>query len=167
MIELNQKGLAELASRTDRMLRMIDKELPDEKKLLVKTESGKYDAGLFVQRWTAYQIEKATDGIDDLDAVKARHELVKTEKTTLEVARLRGELVSAQDVKRLWGDIAHTVMQNLLHIPGSVAPVVQGMTSTEAIQEILDAEVRRALNAISESPLPAYAAENGDEEEET
>lgn len=58
---------------------------------------------------------------DDLEAVKAKHEKVKTQKTELEVARMRGQLIDVADVKRLWGDIANTLSKNLLHI-GSIQP---------------------------------------------
>ena len=112
-----------------------------------------------------YNVNNEISDTDDLDVVKARHEVIKTQKTELEVARLRGQLIDVQDVKRLWGDIANTVTKNLIHIPSKVAPMVQMMENPEIIAEIIGAEIRKALEAVAETPLPAYAAENENEEE--
>lgn len=161
-----QKELAELVGKTDRQIRNIDKEQEDGKRLLVKGEGGKYDAALFVQRWVNLQVDKITEGMEDLDAVKARHEIVKTEKTTLEVQRMRGELIDVHDIRKAWGDIANTVMQGMVHLPSTLAPMVQGLDNVEVIGSIIDAEIRRVLNAIAETPLPTYAAAETTEETE-
>lgn len=166
MVVLKQGELAELAGITDRHLRRINNEQEEGRKLLVKTEGG-YDACTFVQRWCEYQVQKATEGIDDLDAVKARHEIVKTEKTELEVARMRGKLLDFQDVKKAWGDIANTVTNAMLNVPAQVAPLIRGMESVEAIRNLIDGEIRRGLEAVAETPLPAYAAEAEETEEQT
>ena len=163
-----QKELAELVGKTDRQIRNIDKEQEDGKRLLVKGEGGKYDAAIFVQRWVNLQVDKITEGMEDLDAVKARHEIVKTEKTTLEVQRMRGELIDVHDIRKAWGDVANTVMQGMVHLPSTLAPMVQGLDNVEVIGSIIDAEIRRVLNAIAETPLPTYAATDvsSDETEE-
>ena len=159
-IYLTQKELGELAGKSDRQLRNIDHTLEPEKKLLVKEDGGtKYDAALFVQRWVNYQVDKVTQGMKDLDAVKARHEIVKTEKTTLEVQKMRGELIDVHDLRKAWGDVANTVMQGMIHLPSTIAPMVQGLDNVEVIGSIIDAEIRRVLNHIAETPLPSYAAD--------
>lgn len=166
-IYLTQKELGELAGKTDRQLRNIDNALEPEKKLLVKEDGGtKYDAALFVQRWVNYQVDKVTQGMKDLDAVKARHEIVKTEKTTLEVQKMRGELIDVHDLRKAWGDVANTVMQGMIHLPSTIAPMVQGLDNVEVIGSIIDAEIRRVLNHIAETPLPSYAADIAETAEE-
>lgn len=89
-VTLKQKELAELVGLTDRHIRRIDQTLDPDEKLLVKAEDGGFDATVFVQRYVAMKVKEVTDGMENLDAVKARHEIVKTEKTQLEVARMRG-----------------------------------------------------------------------------
>ncbi|MBR3743188.1 MAG: hypothetical protein IKN04_22495 [Clostridia bacterium] len=162
---LMQKELAELVGKTDRQIRNIDREQDDNRKLLVKGEGGKFDAAVFVQRWVTLQIEKLTEGMEDLDAVKARHEIVKTEKTTLEVQRMRGELIDVHDIRKAWGDVANTVMQGMIHLPSTIAPMVQGLDNVEVIGSIIDAEIRRVLNNIAATPLPSYAADEPTTEE--
>ena len=141
-ISLTKKELATAAGYTYRRLYDIDRDLPQDKKLFVQGEGGKYDLAIFVQRWVDYNVNNETADIDDLDTVKARHEIVKTQKTELEVARMRGQLIDVQDVRRLWGDIANTVMQNLIHLPSKVAPQLQMMENTELIASIIDGNTR-------------------------
>lgn len=165
-ISLTKKELATVAGYTYRRLYDIDRDLPQDKKLFVASEGGKYDLAVFVQRWVDYNVQNETADIEDLDTVKARHEIVKTQKTELEVAKMRGQLIDVQDVRRLWGDIANTVMQNMIHVPSKVAPQLQMMDNTELIASIIDAEIRSALNDIADTPLPDYAAEGEEDENE-
>lgn len=162
-VTLKQAELAELVGLTDRHIRRIDQALEPDEKLLVKAENGKYDAAVFVQRYLGMKIREITEGMDDLDAVKARHEIVKTEKTQLEVARMRGELLDYRDVRKAWGDIVHAVTQAMMNIPGQVAPIIRGMESVEMIAGILDGEIRRGLENLADSSLPAYAMEQPEE----
>ena len=166
-VSMTKKELATIAGYTYRRLYDIDRDQPQEKKLCVEGEGGKYDLAIFVQRWVDYNVNNETADVDDLDTVKARHEVVKTQKTELEVARMRGQLIDVQDVKRLWGDIANTVTQNLLHLPSKLAPMLRMLDNTEVIADMIDKEIRKALEAVADTPLPTYAAtEESDESEE-
>ena len=119
-----------------------------------------------MQRWVEYNVNNEAAEVDDLDTVKARHEVVKTQKTELEVARMRGQLIDVQDAKRLWGDIANTVMQNMIHLPSKLATLLLMMDNREVIADIIGKEIRKALEEIADTPLPTYAAESSDEESE-
>lgn len=164
-VEMTKKELANIAGYTYRRLYDIDRDLPPDRKLFVAGEGGKYDLSIFVQRWVDYNVRNETDGIEDLDAVKARHEAIKIEKTELEVARMRGALIDVQDVKRLWGDIANNVMQNMIHLASKIAPMIRMMDNTEVIASVIDTEVRKTLADIANTPLPSYAADEAETEE--
>lgn len=166
-IFLTKKELATIAGYTYRRLHDIDMGLPDGKKLFVKGEGGKYDLALFVQRWVKYNVDNEAGDDQTLDEVKAKHEIVKTRKTELEVARLEGSLVDVNEIKKLWGGVANTAMQNMLRIPSKVSPLLVMMDDVEHIASILDNEIRATLTQISETPLPVEAAndETVDEEE--
>ena len=58
MILMTQKELGELAGRTARQLRNIDSEQDPDRKLLIHSEDGKYDAAAFVKRWVEIHVEK-------------------------------------------------------------------------------------------------------------
>lgn len=148
------KDLAELVGYTDRRIRDINKNLDDDRKLLVKHKEGQYDVKIFINRWTDYIRCQALEGITDLDAVKAEHELVKKEKTEIEVRRMRGELIEVQAVKALWGEIINTVMQNMIHLPSKIAPMVIGKTNQNEIANIIDVEISNVLDIIADTPVP-------------
>jgi len=157
-IYLTKKELATVVGYTYRRLHDINMSLPDDGKLFVEGENKKYDLAIFVQRWVRYKTDQATSAEMSLDEVKAIHEQVKTEKTQLEVARMRGSMVDIQDARRLWGDIANTVRQSLIHLPSTVAPMVTMMDNTEIIGNIIATEINKALNLIADAPVPDYAA---------
>lgn len=164
-IYLTKKELASIAGYTYRRLHDIDMGLPEGGKLFVKGEGGKYDLALFVQRWVQYNVDNETDAEQSLDDAKTRHEIIKTRKTELEVARLEGRLVDVYDIRKLWGTIASTVMQNLIRLPSKVAPRLIMMNNVDLISGILDEEIRTVLTDIAETPLPEDAATESNEEE--
>lgn len=163
---MTKKQLAEVAGYSYRRLHDIDRDLPEGKKLFVQSEGSKYDLAIFVQKWVEYNVANETCDNLDLDMVKAKHEVIKTQKTELEVARIRGQLIDVQDARKLWGDIANAVTQNLIHLPEKVAPMLQMLDNVEVISDIIDTEIRKVLEAIADTPLPDYAAEKNEESEE-
>ncbi|MDO4647619.1 MAG: hypothetical protein Q4B26_03130 [Eubacteriales bacterium] len=164
---MTKKELANAAGYTYRRIYDIDKSLPEDKKLFVEAEGGKYDLAVFVQRWVDYNVRLSEkEEYIDLEKVKAQHEKVKTQKTELEVARMKGQLVDVQDIRRLWGNIANTVMQNMIHLPSKIAPMLQMLDNTEVISSIIDEEIRKILEEIADTPLPEYATAETDEERE-
>lgn len=167
MEPMTKKDLATLAGYTYRRLHEIDLELPEERKLFVQADGGKYDAPVFVQRWVAYNVSLCQKEVESLDEIKAKHEAVKKEKTELEVAKMRGQLVDVQEIKRLWGDVVNTLKQNLLHIPARLAPRVRMMDNTQEIAAITDEEIRTVLVNVSNTPLPGYIATDEEGEDES
>lgn len=157
---MTKKELASVAGYTYRRLYDIDRELPKEKKLFVESDDGKYDLALFVQHWLEYNLRKEATELNDLKAIKAKHEVVKTQKMELEVEKLRGQLIDIEDVRRLWGDVITAVTQNMIHLSSRVSPLLLMQNNTEIISKIIDEEVRRILNDITEAPIPDYAKDD-------
>ncbi len=169
-MDMTKQELADLTGLTYRQLFNINKKLleeDEEKALFVKGEDAKKcDLAIFVQRWVDYNVEKCSASAEDLDAVKAAHESVKMRKTQLEVDKMEGSLVDVQDVRKIWGDIANTVMQGMIHLPSTLAPMVRGMENVEVITSVIDTEIRKVLEELAETPLPAYLLLQEDDEEE-
>lgn len=165
-IYLTKKELATVAGYTYRRLYDIDMGLPEEDKLFVKGEGGKYDLALFVQRWVRYNVNNESESEQSLDDAKTKHEIIKTRKTELEVAKLEGSLVDVYEIRRLWGSVASTVMQNMIRLPSKVAPRLVMVGNVDLISGILDEEIRMVLNEIADTPLPENAAEVTDNEED-
>lgn len=166
-VTLTKKELATVAGYTYRRLHDIDAGLPGNKKLFVKSEDGKYDLALFVQRWVDYNVSQENDGGEmSLEVAKAIHEQVKIEKTRLEVAKMQGELVDVNEVRRLWGTVARTVVQNMTRLPNKIAQQVYMVENMELVIGIIDKEIRDCLIDIAETPLPSEAENSQDGEDE-
>lgn len=164
-MELTKKEIAKVAGYTYRRLYDIDTELPNGKKLFVATESGKYDLTAFIQHWVDYNVGKAYTAEMSLEDAKAIHEQVKIEKTQLEVERMRGALVDVNEVRRLWGTVANTVMQNMMRLPNKIAGQVYMLDSIELVSGIIEKEIRDVLTNIADTPLPDDAGEAEEDEE--
>lgn len=165
-IALTKKELASVAGYTYRRLYDIDAGLPDDKKLFIKSEGGKYDLALFVQRWVDYNVSRDTGDDLSLEEAKAIHEQVKIEKTQLEVAKMRGELVDVAEVRRLWANVANTVVQNMMRLPSKIGQQVFMVEKMDVVIGIIDKEIRDCLVRIAETPLPNEATD-GEQDEET
>lgn len=165
-ISLTKKELATVAGYTYRRLHDIDMGLPADRKLFVQGDSGKYDLATFVQRWVEYNVDRQSYGDDmSLEEAKATHEQVKIEKTRLEVAKMRGELIDVNEVRRLWANVANTVVQNFLRIPVNIGHRVFMVDDLDMVISIIDMEIRDCLTGISETPIPGQETTAETEEE--
>ena len=168
---MTKKELASVAGYSYRRLHDIDTGLPKDKKLFVRSEEneGKFDLALFVQRWVDYNKAESETESEELSVVKAQHERVKKEKTEIEVARMKGEVVELAEIDRLWSNIASVVKSRFVHLARKLAPALVMIDSPDRIEEIIDRDVRDALNMIAETPLPGderYSPEEESEAEE-
>ena len=159
-IFLTKKELANIAGYTYRQLHNIDRNLPEEGKLFVVGEGDKFDLAIFVQRWVEYNINHEKAKQKTLDEAKTEHEIFKMRKTELEIEKMEGRLVDVNEVRVLWGAIAMNVQQNMIRLPIKIAPMIANMENIQAIQGIIDREIRDILNQIADTPLPTNGQED-------
>lgn len=164
---MTKKELAQIAGYTYRRLYDIDRDQPSEKKLFVESEDGKYDLAIFVQRWVAYNKQTTEQENEELSVVKAQHERVKKEKTEIEVARMKGKFVEIQEVQRLWSNIATIVRGRFVNLARKLAPALVMIDNPDRIEEIIDRDVRDALNMIANTPLPGEEMQEPEEDDQT
>lgn len=166
-MEMTKTALAQLTGKVLRRIQQIDAELPDSEKLFVKGNEGKYDAALFVQRWVQYNTNKAMEDTEKLnyDQVRAQHELLKIQKTEIDIAVRRGELLDTEEVRELWDNIVTTVRNRLMHIPTTAAQRLVMMKDPAEIKAILDREIRTVLELMASSGIPERVDNPEDEEE--
>ena len=145
------KELAALVGITDRRLRQINEALPPEKKLIVREEGEKKaDLALFVRRWTDYKVSIAKrSGEISLEEAKTEHELLKIQKTDIELKRMQAEVVPVIDVVTLAQEIVAGTKNNLLHIPSTLSPILAKVDDAEEIEEIMSDAIREALEDLS------------------
>lgn len=173
---MTKKALAEIAGYSYRQLHNIDTALPKDRKLFVESEDAtakapRYDLALFVQRWVRFREEASgAAASDDLETVKAKHEAVKMQVTQMKVAQLQREYINAQEVERLWANIAVTVRGRFVTMARKLAPALVMQESPDVIERIIDREVRDTLSLLAETPLPSATEEDtesaGEDDEE-
>jgi phage terminase Nu1 subunit (DNA packaging protein) len=168
-LKLSKQELSELAGYTYRQLHNIDTTLRENGKAGLfpeKDADGKYDARDFVQNWVAYKVSAAENGSDDLEAVKARHEAVKMQKSEIQLALMKGEVVDARETVKLWADIATSVRTRLMNLPKQLAPKLVMIGDARIIEANLEESVREALALIADTPLPKELETDGEETED-
>ena len=168
-VALTKKELATISGYTYRRLYDIDLGLPKDEKLFVPSETNpkKYDLALFVQRWVDYNVSQVggEEGGEELVTIKAQHEKVKKEKTELEVARMKAEMVNIQDVHQLWCNLAGMIRNRFVRLGHKVSNSLVMQEDAEKIAEIIDREVRDALSLLANEPTAEDMPE-GDEDEQ-
>lgn len=92
---------------------------------------------------------------EDLDAAheRARKDKAQADKTELEVARLKRQMVVWAAVEKAWGNMLTRLRSKLLTLPSKVAPLVQASDGEYAtITEIVRKAVSDALRELSDDP---------------
>jgi len=104
------------------------------------------------------------------EAVKLKHEQMKSRKTELQVLQMEGKLHYAEDVTALWNNSVVAVKSRLTAIGVKIAPQLKGELDITVIQDLIDREIFDALKEISDYDASAYEkdlnADDNDEERE-
>ena len=153
---LSRKELAEIVGYSYHQLYNIDRALPRDRKLFVEAEGEgkKCDLAIFVRRWIEYKVAYEAGDETTLEDEKARHEKLKADKTEIELGRMKGEYVSIAEVERLWVDVTGVVVNRLVNLPKRLAPQLIRIDDADTVEEILERDLRSALDMISKTPLP-------------
>jgi phage terminase Nu1 subunit (DNA packaging protein) len=85
----------------------------------------------------------------DLNRERAKLAQKQREKTALQVEEMKGELVSAEEVKTTWSGFVANCRAKLLSIPIKAAPDLVGADSLAVIQKILKRHVTEALSELA------------------
>lgn len=90
------------------------------------------------------------------EAVKLKHEQMKSRKTELVVLQMEGKLHYEEDVKALWNNSVVAVKSRLTAIGVKIAPQLKGEIDVTVIQDLIDREIFDALKEISDYDASAY-----------
>lgn len=111
----------------------------------------------------------AADNGNELDRERTRLTKAQADKTELEVAELRAELVRAPLIEQHWQAMVAAMRAKVVAIPSKVAPQVAGPDDLNRVQELMQAVVFEALAEIAGDAFPddvrkrlALAADQGD-----
>jgi len=96
----------------------------------------------------------SVDGVVyDYEKERARLTKAQADRTELEAAELRGEMVRSDWVIEEWGRMLGAMRMRLLSIPTKAAPRVRGALTDEAAAKLIEAEVLEALGELSDDGL--------------
>lgn len=84
-----------------------------------------------------------------LNKAKLRKANAEAEIKEMDAKKRSGELVEIKDIQKIFDKIAHRVQQNLLNLPGKVAPELASETDPHALELVLDREIRDCLTDLS------------------
>lgn len=85
----------------------------------------------------------------DYEEARARKVAAEAEITELELAKVRGELVVAEDVVSAWSDTLAGLKAKLISIPSKAAPIVAAEDEAGICQKVIEDLVREALEELS------------------
>lgn len=110
--------------------------------------AGKYS--LFdTAKCIGWRVAQSSGSDLDLNAERARLAKEQADKTALDNALRREELVSVHDVKGLWAKLASETRSRVLGVPVKVAPLVMGLESMPEAKEIIETALYDALNSLA------------------
>jgi len=91
------------------------------------------------------------DAIPELNESRARREHYQAELAKLQVAQQRGELVAADEVKKVAFQVGRSVREALSNLADRLSHQLAGETDPVVIHELLSVEHRDALLALVEA----------------
>ncbi len=113
---------------------------------------GQYDTVKVIQWFVAWQA--GDKEILDLNEERARLAHHQADKTALEAATLKAELVRALDVLEVWQGMIAAARARFLALPRKLAAVVIHAETASEAEKALQAEIRQGLDELGRSGLP-------------
>ena len=92
---------------------------------------------------------EAIDSKSDIAAEKLRLTKAQARKAEIEVAEMMKVLIPAKDVKDAAFESGRLLRDQLLNIPGRVAPIIAAERDPKKTREILEKEIRQCLETIA------------------
>ena len=83
------------------------------------------------------------------DEARTRKVNAEAEISELELAKVRSQLVVAEDVEKAWTDTLSNLKAKLTNIPSKAAPIVASETEAGIVQAILADLINEALEELS------------------
>lgn len=95
----------------------------------------------------------------ELQRERARLAKEQADKTAMENAEKRGDLVSSRVMAETWANLCAAIKSKFLGMPTRAAPLVMGCQSLPEVKEVLDELVYEVLHELSGMPLDGIDTE--------
>ncbi len=147
---VNKAKLAQILGISERSLSDWQKEdgFPIHQLPRRRGESQLYETSEVIRWWIA------RESGDDLNAEKTRLTREQADKTALENARLRAELVPVVLVERSWGKMIGAFRARVLGLPSKLATLLANETEHSGFLRVLRNGVHECLTELSRYELP-------------
>ncbi len=96
-----------------------------------------------------------TDSDYDLGAERARLAFHQANKTEMEVAQLKGQLISGELVAATWQSMVAAAKARFLALPTQIANSVIAATDLQAVIDAVSVPIREALSELENDGLPS------------
>lgn len=106
---------------------------------------------------------KGEAGNADYGTERARLVKAKADLAEMEASQMRGELLSAPDVKVAWTEIVALMRARLLVLPDKIAPVVHETTNLNQARDVIKKAIHEVLTEIAETDVEIVPHVDGDE----
>lgn len=146
-VTVNATVLSELLGVSDRRVRQLA-----EEGILIRAAKGRYKLAESMKNYILTlrianqdSEEKIYGETLDLDAEKAKHEVVKIQMSELKLQLMKGQLHKSEDVRAVMCDMLTAFRSRLMNQPAKSAPVLANMYDAGQIQSYLEKEMTDAL----------------------
>lgn len=140
--EVSAEELAEFIDISERRVyQLVDAEIID------RVTEGKYDLKECAKKYYEF---KFGSGNRDLNEVKAEHEEIKKRSSEIKLAKQQNKVHEASDVEFAMTNILTTFRNRILAIPPKLSPQITGMKNTNKISDLMNSELKEALEELSE-----------------
>jgi len=106
---------------------------------------------------------KGEAGNADYGTERARLVKAKADLAEMEASQMRGDLLSAPDVKVAWTEIVALMRARLLVLPDKIAPVVHETTSLNQARDVIKKAIHEVLTEIAETDVEIVPHIDGDD----
>lgn len=142
---VNKKMLAKILGKTERTLTEWQKEGMPIKKNGARGQSNTYDTEQVIE----WLLKRASDTDSEMERARTRLTSAQADKTELEVEQLRGNLISLDNMKSLWGNVLGAFRARILSIPSRLTPQIATIRDPKKIDKLIKDALHDALNELS------------------
>ena len=150
-LEVNQSQLAEIFDCVPRYIRTLEDEA------VIERISGRsevlYDATESARRYIVHLRNRKSAGTQeatDYNAARARKMAADADRAEIAVSLLAGKAHFEENLIEVWGKLFAAYRDKTLAIPHKCTGLVLGRSNFAEVNEILEQQVREALNELSE-----------------
>lgn len=157
------KTIAKLLMLTERRVQQLAKD-----GVIPKAERGRYELAPAVQAYIRFLQERVAGNAGqasvDYHTEKARKIKAEADIAEIEAAKLRGEVVEADEVKRAWLVILGEVRAQLIGpVPTRIGARLIGVTEEAQIKSVVKDEISLAMAAAANADVEALFDDGGDD----